>query len=244
MKCEEANDLLSDYIANEMDVALRVSLENHLAECAECRAAAEQLKTLWQELDNLEDFELPEGSHETLMNSVMARLDQDEHQEAARKAEWSWKKAFQPRPLAYAASVAALLLLSAGGLHYSKAGLDPIGAVIAMVHPQHELSAGMSEARAEWSPSADGSGTLIVHLQSKNPSVAQKCTVNLPAGLAQAGASTTVDIPSAGSTVVYLPLTGAPPASGITITCTPTGSAKASPVTEPLNVMIPINSVN
>ncbi len=241
MKCEEANELFSDYIANEMEIALRVSLENHLEACAECKTALNQLRSLWNDLDNLEDFELPAGAHETLIKNVFSQLDAEEHLEATRKAEWNWRKAFQPRVLAYAASVAAILLLSAGGLHYSKASLDPIQVIINMLHPVHVSPSGMSEARAEWSQDADGTGTLIVHLQSRSAAIAQRCTINLPAGLAKAGAVTTVDMPNSGGSVLYIPLTAAPPATGVTITSTPTGTANGSAVTQPVNVMVPLN---
>jgi hypothetical protein len=240
MKCEEANELFSDYIANEMEVALRVSLENHIEACADCKTALHQLRSLWNDLDNLEDFELPAGAHDTLIKNVFSQLDAAEHLEATRKAEWNWRKAFQPRVLAYAASVAAILLLSAGGLHYSKASLDPIQVVINLLHPTHVAPAGMSEARAEWSQDADGTGTLIVHLQARSASIAQRCTINLPSGLAKTGAVTTVDMPVSGGTVLYIPLNAAPPTSGVTITSAPTNSAGGSAVTQPVNVMLPL----
>ena len=63
MKCEHAQEFLSEYVTGEMDRALAVSLENHLMVCAPCSETVEGLRRLWHTLDDMPVIEPPPSFH-------------------------------------------------------------------------------------------------------------------------------------------------------------------------------------
>jgi hypothetical protein len=54
MNCETARATIVDDLADTIDGDTRAALDRHLAECATCRAEAAQLRSLWNELGDLE----------------------------------------------------------------------------------------------------------------------------------------------------------------------------------------------
>ncbi len=60
MKCETIRNLLSSYIDRELNDIEKTELENHLAECDECRQEYEMLLDIVSACSNLEEVELPQ----------------------------------------------------------------------------------------------------------------------------------------------------------------------------------------
>ncbi|HLK56114.1 MAG TPA: zf-HC2 domain-containing protein [Chthonomonadaceae bacterium] len=166
MNCKNATELLSDYVSGQLDRALTVSLENHLADCANCRKEAEGLRWTWSVLDDAPSVETPPFFHENLMSRIAADTAQAEAETARKRALWDWRNWFQVRSLAYAAASVILLLVLMGGLHAVHASFDPIGPLLKLFSrpaPVLELQTGYYD----WVPDAQGHGALEIHLQAR-----------------------------------------------------------------------------
>ena len=62
MKCPEAIRLLDGYVDDELDVSSALTLEDHLAECARCRARGESLRALRSAVQRHTEYRVaPEG---------------------------------------------------------------------------------------------------------------------------------------------------------------------------------------
>jgi hypothetical protein len=245
MKCEEAGELFSEYISGDMEAALSVSVGNHLAGCSECREAVAGLREIWGSLDGMELVEPPPYFHENLMSRINAAENAREEAEAARNSTFNWRKMFAPRTFAYAASLLLVLLAGMGGLHYNKAALDPIGSLIHLLKPASAHVVELSTSRAEWSPNAQGTGTLIVYLKAQPEADGKtstlNCVVNLPAVILMPGAKTDLNVTSDSEASISIPVKTLPAQSSISVTLSAkeNGQLVASK-TEPITLMQPV----
>src|SRR5947209_2154263 len=126
MKCEHAQEFLSEYVTGEMDRALAVSLENHLAVCEPCTETVEGLRGLWLTLDDMPLIEPPASFHASLMDRIAAEQIREERAARAPIRVPAWRGVMQPRVFAYAA-VAIVLLLGAELVQVQRAALGPLG---------------------------------------------------------------------------------------------------------------------
>ena len=93
MNCKELEDLLSPYLDGELDASQRSAVEQHLADCPDCRRALKQLKVMHEAL---QAPALRHHASDTLQQRIKMRLrDAD-----ARASRPVW-----PRWAAVAASV-------------------------------------------------------------------------------------------------------------------------------------------
>src|ERR1041385_3726472 len=167
MNCKNATELLSDYVSGQLDRALTVSLENHLASCENCRKEAEGLRWAWSLLDQAPTVEPPAFFHENLMSRIAAETEQAEAVVAQKRALWDWRAWFQPRQLAYASAFVVLLLVLMGGLHAFHASFDPIGPLLKLLSGREAPVLDLQKAYYDWVPNAQGSGAVEIHLQAK-----------------------------------------------------------------------------
>lgn len=99
MKCENISKELISYLDRRANSAERLMVEEHLAECANCHARAEEFRKLWSAMDEMPVIEPSLGFDARVRQRVAA--------EPAR----SWLGWIVPQPrLAF--SMAFLLLLS------------------------------------------------------------------------------------------------------------------------------------
>ncbi|HLJ56154.1 MAG TPA: zf-HC2 domain-containing protein [Chthonomonadaceae bacterium] len=161
MQCEHAQEFLSEYVTGEMDQALAVALENHLAVCRACTEAVDGLRGLWRTLDAMPLIEPPASFHASLMERIAA--EQASAERAARTVARppAWRTLFQPRAFAYAAAV-LILLLGAELVQVQRAALGPLGLVLNLLHPTPLLQS----EHATWMPNGQGGGVLTVTLQA------------------------------------------------------------------------------
>ncbi len=231
MKCEDAIELFSDLVCDSIEPPLAQSLQNHLSTCTDCRECLAAFQLVWTSLDDMPVVDPPQYFHENLMSRVNTAIDAAEAAEA--RTRFNWGTIFKPRTLAYAASIAALMLAGLGGLHATKAALDPIGSLIHMFKPAPVPSVvQLSTARAEWIPNEQGEGTLVVYLKAQ-PEVGGKptslnCVVNVPGELLMSNANTTTVANSESEASIRIPMKELPAQSSISVTLSPLAQSTAA----------------
>lgn len=81
MKCETIIRELADYLDEALDSALRLSIEQHLGKCKDCRIVVDTCKKTIQIFCNSEPAPLPEDMrtrlHEALINRLRRRGSSD-----------------------------------------------------------------------------------------------------------------------------------------------------------------------
>ena len=112
MKCAKAQELFSGYLENAIEAPTRVTLEQHLTECPQCKAAYDRYHATAVMLDELPEVETPPNLHA----AVMARVEQA-RRAAPRPVTWwqvDWQSVFNAKvPVRAVAMGFALLLLLA-----------------------------------------------------------------------------------------------------------------------------------
>lgn len=101
MKCEDVSRELIAYLDRRTNSAERRLVEDHLQDCADCRARAEELRGVWSALEELPAIEPSLGFDARVRERVAAEPQR----------HWIWNFVPQPR-LVFA--VALLLLVSIG----------------------------------------------------------------------------------------------------------------------------------
>ena len=97
VKCKETRGNLSRYLDRELSVAAAVSVEEHLAQCLECRTEHEAQRRLWALLGRAEPIPSPD-----LVAAVAARLSE--------RGGWaSFLAGLRLRSIGYATATAALV---------------------------------------------------------------------------------------------------------------------------------------
>ena len=99
MRCKETRKVLSRYLDRELSSAERASVEEHLAQCPECRAEHATQQSLWSLLARAEPIRPPD-----LIAGVEARLSE-------RRGWGAFLAGLRLRSFGYAAATAALVLL-------------------------------------------------------------------------------------------------------------------------------------
>ena len=173
MQCQQATEILSDYTARALDPALTVSVDNHLAECTACREQAGALRRVWAQLDQMPVAEPPAGLHASILSALDDQFAQAERDAVQRRRErfqfqWDWRALFQPRSLAYTATLLVVVLGSLEVVHSQRAAIDPLGSLLHVLSPPPPASAPLPSVRAtgsRWTTGPEG-GTLTIHLKA------------------------------------------------------------------------------
>lgn len=110
MKCARTRDLFSSYLENEMDTSTCAAFEQHLSECAKCKADYDRFTAAVMMLDEVPEVDPPAYFRQT----VMARV-RESRTPVAEPARWwrqiDWQYVFTLRVPARAAAVAVAALL-------------------------------------------------------------------------------------------------------------------------------------
>jgi anti-sigma factor RsiW len=125
MKCENVANELILYLDNRSKLADRQEIEQHLAECAACRARAEEFRKVWMTLDDLPAVEPSFG------------FDARVRQRIAAEPQRKWFGWFVPQPrLAFSAA-----LLIALCVWLAKMPANHIGTSVSPTLQQEDFSA-------------------------------------------------------------------------------------------------------
>jgi hypothetical protein len=196
MHCETAQEHFSDYISQELDRAMALSLENHLSSCERCREEVATLRRAWAALDEMPVVDPPMFFHENLMSRLAAQQGQVEEATASRRALWDWRALFRPRQLAFGAVALVILLAGAEVVQTQRAALGPVGWVLSLLRPAPSKESA-PKAEAVWTAAPQNgiaSGTLTVTLtpapNTPGDGLNYTLTVNGNTGTAKSGVLT------------------------------------------------------
>jgi hypothetical protein len=149
MNCTHTAELLPLYVADDLPPAKAEIIRDHLRECSECRALAEEFAESREWLQSAAVADLPDDFYKTLRADVWRRVD-------AEKARLPlWAKLFPGLNWWPVLATAAALLLFAVGLFTLRRETGSIGmpmppAPVAVVKPTPEIMpAGGTVAKVE-----------------------------------------------------------------------------------------------
>ncbi len=151
MKCGKIRELFSSYLESAMDGRQSAEFEEHLAGCADCRAAYERVNATVMMLEEIPEVEPPADFHAT----VMARV-QEARRAAPQPVRWwaiDWQRVFTIRVPARAAALGiAAVLLAAMVVQFT-----PLGGTVANLFgiakqgPQQQVIGDQDNPR-QWGP--------------------------------------------------------------------------------------------
>lgn len=151
MICTEYEALLDLYVDGELTTEELLRVQTHLDQCPHCRAYVDDAMAMRLAFPEIEETELPEGFHE----SVMARIAAESAPVAKKSSRNRWWKTLAP---VAAACFAVMLLANRGGLlgrtEESAAAQAPAAASYAMDFTTAEEGECAPAAEA---PASDGS---------------------------------------------------------------------------------------
>ncbi|MDZ4784994.1 MAG: hypothetical protein SGJ02_02845 [bacterium] len=75
IECSDIEEILSDYIDNEIISSLKARVANHILNCECCTEAQDDLMTIMAVAKSLHDAPMPSGVRERLRKNLNARLN-------------------------------------------------------------------------------------------------------------------------------------------------------------------------
>jgi len=138
MKCEEYQELFTDWLDNQLPAAECAKIEQHIAGCPDCR---EELAVIQHAWDMMGEFKAPEPSAAMKVN-FQAMLDEYKGSVRVQKSGWgNLKERFnslwqlQPRwPLAYSLVIAFVCLGGAFWFAHNSRQEQQLDALTSQVH--------------------------------------------------------------------------------------------------------------
>ena len=76
MKCEKYLDMMSLYIDNRLEAQELEDFEEHIINCSSCQEELNILKEIVNDINELEELELPERFHQELMSKIQTKPSQ------------------------------------------------------------------------------------------------------------------------------------------------------------------------
>jgi anti-sigma factor RsiW len=226
MQCQHARELFSDYVGDQLDRPLMVSVDSHLQQCSSCREAVAGMRRLWTDLDQLPAVEPPPFFHENLMHRINAELDSQEANAANRRALWNWRALLRPRALAPAFCLALILLFAGAGiLHTQSAGMWPLSLLGNHAATPHVAIQGVTTQWTQDEANAPA-GTLTISLQLDGATASGAADVDYTitvegAAPSVANSATGAFLPN-GAAIAHLKLSAPPEAGRDTLVVTVT----------------------
>jgi|GEM_PF-2730744 len=112
MHCDKIKEMMSDYCEGKIAPAMLVPLENHLAQCDACRREVQEMKELWNILDNAPVVAPPPS----LRAQVWSQIDAESEENRRRPQPSLLDQLLRlfGRPAVIWSGVALLLVLLAG----------------------------------------------------------------------------------------------------------------------------------
>ena len=214
MQCQHAREFFSDYVADELEPALKVSLQGHLAECQTCETEVEGLRRVWRQLDNAPVVDGPADLHERIMQRITAARGDASAAPAGRRG--SVELFPRLRIVAWAAAAALLLCCGLGAVSTQRASLGLFWGLFGSGRGV-ENSSQLAEGKGDWQPRGAG-GLLTVRMRPSGGGAAGASTVSYRIGVegfrdVEARGTLNAD----GETMATIPFNGKPDAAAVRV---------------------------
>jgi hypothetical protein len=209
MKCERAQEQFSDYHEGTLGRSFVVALENHITECSTCRSDLQELKSVWQILDDAPVVEPPAD----FRAQVWRRIDEAEQAKSRRPAPaFNWRSLFGRPAFALAGAALLILVLMPVVLPGTRAGL---GFIWSPFSRSNDQSVGVT-ALSTQTRMVNGEQVLVLPLKASGSAVV-RAEVRVVSGPASLDASSdSVDLGGSANSEVLVHLQ--PGSSGQTVT--------------------------
>jgi len=159
MKCQKVRNLFSGYLEETLASTARSSVEQHFAECAQCKKLYSTMSAAVAMMEGVPEIDPPAG----LRNAVMARID-EVRQAKPRRVKWwhiDWERVFTINVTAKAAAIGLAFLFAVG----VAVQLSPYNSVTAGFFPRPKTTEivwgqnpeGVVRVPGPWKPSTGGS---------------------------------------------------------------------------------------
>lgn len=104
MDCRVCQNLLNQYLDNELEGQVLADLERHIEGCPECMAELDRLRKMNEFLNDLRKVEVPEGEREAFIDALRDRIEAEGGKVEKRKSIL--------RPVLVSAIVVVLVLIT------------------------------------------------------------------------------------------------------------------------------------
>jgi hypothetical protein len=157
MKCQKVRNMFSGYLEKTLPSVARASVEQHFAECGECKKLYSTLNSAVAMMERTPEVDPPAG----LRSAVMARID-GIRQAKPRRVKWwqiDWERVFTVRVSAKAAAIGLGAVLAVG----IAVQLSPYNSVTAGFFPRPKTTeitwggdTGGVKVSGPWKPAISG----------------------------------------------------------------------------------------
>ena len=235
MQCQFAQELFSDHIADALDRAQKVSLDNHLAACADCREQVAGLRSVWTALEALPVVEPPKFFHENIMDRIaMEGAKEQEAKQAVKAGGFEWRSLFGRRSLALGVAALVLLLGGVEAAQTQRGSLGPVEMVAqALSHlfakPAPTAPLTLKTTKMMWSAGENG-GTLTLTLRAAPLADGGKNTLRFTVNQAGNAAPLLADgvVTSDSDATAHISLPAPPAPDSLSITTTDRETSRTS----------------
>ncbi len=169
MRCEQAKELFSDSVEQQLSTPLSLKLEQHLDQCESCRQSYLTFERLWPELSKMPAVAAPDN----LLDRVWRRVDE---QSVARRRTWRpelvWRGA-----LAFSAAAALILITMFSATHTEHAGLVPFAGLLRHARPNAPVPNVQVELISSQLETGLSGRVLVVGLRLANTVVPERVSI-------------------------------------------------------------------
>ncbi len=235
MQCQFAQELFSDHISDALDRAQKVSLDNHLAACADCREQVAGLRDVFTLLDAAPTVEPPKFFHENIMDRIATEAAKEQEvKQAVKSAGFNWRSLFGKPALALGAAGVVVILGFFGASQTQRGSLNPFASGAGKAAPQAPLT--LQKSQAVWVAGGVNGGSVTVTLRANPFAGGASNLVNFQ--VMQAGSATPLKsgiVSSDREISVSIPLASPPAPDSLSITLTDR-DAPTRTTTQPLTL--------
>jgi hypothetical protein len=210
MQCQQAREFFSDYVADELEPALKLSLKGHIAECAACDCEIEALRRLWRQLDNTPIEEGPADLHERIMRRVCAERDNADVAIVTSRASGRVSR-FRSRFVAFAAAAASILItcFGVGAMRTQRASLGFPAGLFGSGH-SGDAATQLADLRGDWQTREPG-GLLTLRMKPSGAEMAGVSAISYRIGVeGYRDVRATGTLNASGETIAAIPFSGRP----------------------------------
>jgi hypothetical protein len=114
MNCEQFQNIISDYLADNLDKRNKIIFENHAKKCGKCHQELEEIRVMWGQIQTIPQSE-PSAGLRVRFYSMLRSFKEEQKQKKARsffeKISEAWEQMFPLKPTWHFAVLILVLTL-------------------------------------------------------------------------------------------------------------------------------------